>query len=112
MPNVEETKKLRRRWRVARLAAGMTVTALVVAGCAPGESTTEPTETETSGISNVVPTDVDINLTLATWEVGGLFDSIQSIVKATGRHVPGARKRSQLDSHRASNLRRAGGPMV
>jgi raffinose/stachyose/melibiose transport system substrate-binding protein len=88
VPNVEETKKLRRRWRVARLAAGMTVTALVVAGCAPGESTTEPTETETSGISNVVPTDVDINLTLATWEVGGLFDSIQSIVDAYEAKYP------------------------
>ena len=88
MPNVEETKKLRRRWRVARLAAGMTITALVVAGCAPGESITEPTETETSGISNVVPTDVDINLTLATWEVGGLFDSIQSIVDAYEAKYP------------------------
>jgi raffinose/stachyose/melibiose transport system substrate-binding protein len=69
VPNVEETKKLRRR-------------------CAPGESTTEPTETETSGISNVVPTDVDINLTLATWEVGGLFDSIQSIVDAYEAKYP------------------------
>jgi raffinose/stachyose/melibiose transport system substrate-binding protein len=66
----------------------MTITALVVAGCAPGESTTEPTETETSGISNVVPTDVDINLTLATWEVGGLFDSIQSIVDAYEAKYP------------------------
>jgi raffinose/stachyose/melibiose transport system substrate-binding protein len=66
----------------------MTITAMVVAGCAPGESTTEPTETETSGISNVVPTDVDINLTLATWEVGGLFDSIQSIVDAYEAKYP------------------------
>ncbi len=90
MPNVEETKKLRRRWRVARLAAGMTITAMVVAGCAPGESATEPTETEaeTSGISMEVPTDVDINLTLATWEVGGLFDSIQAIVDAYEAKYP------------------------
>jgi raffinose/stachyose/melibiose transport system substrate-binding protein len=67
----------------------MTITAMVVAGCAPGESTTEPTETEASGgISNVVPTDVDINLTLATWEVGGLFDSIQAIVDAYEAKYP------------------------
>jgi raffinose/stachyose/melibiose transport system substrate-binding protein len=88
VPNVEETKKLRRRWRVARLAAGMTITALVVAGCAPGDAATETTETETSGISKEVPTDVEINLTLATWEVGGLFDSIQSIVDAYEAKYP------------------------
>ncbi|MGA1457666.1 MAG: hypothetical protein ACO317_01400, partial [Aquiluna sp.] len=75
------------------------ITALVAAGCAPGGTTTEtaaPTASqnnssetsETSGISKEVPTDVDITLTLATWEVGGLFDSIQSIVDAYEAKYP------------------------
>lgn len=91
MPNVEETTKLRRRWRVAKLTAAMAITTLVVAGCAPGETAPTPTESESTaaaGISKEVPTDVDINLTLATWEVGGLFDSIQSIVDAYEAKYP------------------------
>lgn len=98
MPNVEETKKLHRSWRVASLMAMSAVTALVAAGCAPGGATTEettaaPTATESEteaagGISTEVPTDVDITLTLATWEVGGLFDSIQSIVDAYEAKYP------------------------
>lgn len=87
MPNVE-TKKLRGRWRVAQLLAGTVVTALVLTGCAPGGGNdTTPTE-PASEISKEVPTDVEINLTLATWEVGGLFDSIQSIVDAYEAKYP------------------------
>ena len=99
MPNVKETKKLRRTWRLAGLTAMSAITALVAAGCAPGGTTTEtaaPTASqnnssetsEASGISKEVPTDVDITLTLATWEVGGLFDSIQSIVDAYEAKYP------------------------
>jgi raffinose/stachyose/melibiose transport system substrate-binding protein len=56
---------------------------------APTASQNNSSETsETSGISKEVPTDVDITLTLATWEVGGLFDSIQSIVDAYEAKYP------------------------
>jgi raffinose/stachyose/melibiose transport system substrate-binding protein len=94
---VKQTMKLRRSWRVASLTAIAAVTALVAAGCAPGGTTPaetaapSATESETNasgGISSVVPTDVEINLTLATWEVGGLFDSIQAIVDAYEAKYP------------------------
>jgi raffinose/stachyose/melibiose transport system substrate-binding protein len=94
---VKQTTKLRRSWRVASLTAIAAVTALVAAGCAPGGTTPaetaapSATESETNasgGISSVVPTDVEINLTLATWEVGGLFDSIQAIVDAYEAKYP------------------------
>ena len=94
MPNVEETTKLR-RWRATRVSAGIVLTALVVAGCAPSETATPtdtsspaPTESEAAGISKEVPTDVDITLTLATWEVGGLFESIDAIVQAYEAKYP------------------------
>lgn len=86
MPN-EQTMKLRHRWRLAQVTAGVLVTALAITGCAPGGETTTDTG-PTSAISKDVPTDVDINLTLATWEVGGLFDSIQSIVDAYEAKYP------------------------
>jgi raffinose/stachyose/melibiose transport system substrate-binding protein len=91
---VEETTKLR-RWRATRVSAGIVLTALVVAGCAPSETATPtdtsspaPTESEAAGISKEVPTDVDITLTLATWEVGGLFESIDAIVQAYEAKYP------------------------
>lgn len=93
MPNVEETTKLR-RWRATQVSAGIVLTALVVAGCAPSEtatptdtSTPTPTESE-AGISKEVPTDVDITLNLATWETGGLFESIDAIVQAYEAKYP------------------------
>jgi raffinose/stachyose/melibiose transport system substrate-binding protein len=62
------------------------MTALVVSGCAPTSETaapTTPTESEeAAGISTEVPSDVDITLTLATWEVGGLNESIKAIAEA------------------------------
>lgn len=98
MPHVEETTKLRGRWRHTRIFAGIAIAALAVSACAPGASeTTEPatdggstdtTTEETSGISMEVPTDVDITLTLATWEVGGLFESIDAIVQAYEAKYP------------------------
>ncbi len=73
-----------RRLRASQIAAGIALTALVVSGCAPGE-TAEPAPTESeeaAGISTEVPSDVDISLTLATWEVGGLNESIKAIAEA------------------------------
>jgi raffinose/stachyose/melibiose transport system substrate-binding protein len=86
MPN-EQTKKLRRSWRLAQVTAGVLVTALALTGCAPGGEGTDDNGTD-AAISKDVPTDVDITLTLATWEVGGLFDSIQSIVDAYEAKYP------------------------
>ena len=94
MPHVEETTKLRGRWRHTRIFAGIAIAALAVSACAPGASeTTEPatdggSTEETSGISMEVPTDVDITLTLSTWEVGGLFESIDAIVQAYEAKYP------------------------
>ena len=94
MPHVEEITKLRGRWRHARIFAGIAIAALAVSACAPGAS--EPAEPatdggsteEASGISTEVPTDVDITLTLSTWEVGGLFESIDAIVQAYEAKYP------------------------
>ena len=73
-----------RRLRASQIAAGIALITLVVSGCAPGE-TAEPAPTESeeaAGISTEVPSDVDITLTLATWEVGGLNESIKAIAEA------------------------------
>ena len=75
-----------RRWRASQIWTGIALTALVVSGCAPTSETVEPTtpteSEEVAGISKEVPSDVDITLTLATWEVGGLNESIKTIAEA------------------------------
>jgi len=94
VPHVEERTKVR-RWRAAQISAGIALTALVFSGCAPGQTAettaSTPTETETeaaAGISTEVPTDVDIELTLSTWEVGGLNESIKAIAEAYETKYP------------------------
>jgi raffinose/stachyose/melibiose transport system substrate-binding protein len=90
VPHVEETTKVRGRLRHTRIFAGIAAAALALSACAPdasetadtgGATDTTPTEAA-SGISKEFPSDVPINLTLASWEVGGLQESIEAIIDA------------------------------
>jgi raffinose/stachyose/melibiose transport system substrate-binding protein len=95
VPHVEETTKVPGRLRHTRIFAGIAAAALALSACAPGASetadtggSTDTTTEQASGISKEVPTDVDITLTLSTWEVGGLFESIDAIVQAYEAKYP------------------------
>ncbi len=87
MHNVKETAKMRGRAHRIRLFAAIAISALAVSACAPGasevaDSSAPAPAPAASGISKEFPSDVPIDLTLATWEVGGLQESIEAIIDA------------------------------
>lgn len=67
MPRDEE-KRRKRGSRFAALTASFAATALLISGCAPGGTVSEEAGETTAGISKEFPSDVEIELILATWE--------------------------------------------
>jgi len=82
---VHKDTKLKGPAHRIRLFAAVAISALAVSACAPGATTVTPEpspEPAASGISKEFPSDVPIELTLASWEVGGLQESIGAIIDA------------------------------
>lgn len=105
MPHVEETTKVRGRLRHTRLFAGIAAAALALSACTPGASesadtggTTTTTPEATSGISKEFPSDVPINLTLATFETGGPADALEAIIAAFEEKHPNVSIEAQYTS--------------
>lgn len=68
------------------LVGATLVSMLAITACAPGG---QNVDSNAGGeISNVVPTDEDINLTLAHWEVGGNGEAIEALIAAYEEKYP------------------------
>lgn len=80
MPNAIANKH-KKGSRLALLTASLAATALIVSGCAPGGTATDAGG-ELGAISKEFPSDVDIELILATWEddatVTALVDAFEA----------------------------------